>query len=125
MTTVREFVADPVGTYGKWMTLGDDRVRDWLLMSSPWPTVAISAAYVVFCVVAPRLLKGRKFEVQGLVLVYNALVVALNAKIAYELWTHTVGLYSWYCQPVDYSATPAAMTVAKFIWWFYFSKVLG
>ena len=86
-------------TYDWLMSIGDPRVENWFLMSSPWPTVILSASYVYCCkVLGPTLMKDRqpfnnlKIPMQ----IYNLFQVALSAYVVYEAcangWLTT---YSW------------------------------
>ncbi len=105
------------------MSMGDPRVADWPLMHSPIPTVAISTGYVIFSVLAPKILRGRKIPCHYPVLVYNFCLVLLNLYVAVELLYTTRG-YSWICQEVDYSREEFPMRTAAAIWLFYFSKFI-
>lgn len=115
--------------YGGWRYLMDDlsdpRTKDWPLMSSPFPTIAISLSYAYFVkVLGPRLMENRKpFQLRKVLIVYNAIQVVFSAWLFWEAcaagWaTH----YSFRCQPVDYSRSPMAMRMARGCWWYFFSK---
>ncbi|XP_053682256.1 elongation of very long chain fatty acids protein 7 isoform X2 [Sabethes cyaneus] len=115
--------------YGGWRYLMDDlsdpRTKEWPLMSSPFPTIAISLSYAYFVkVLGPRLMENRKpFQLRQVLIVYNAIQVAFSTWLFYEAcmagWmTH----YSFRCQPVDYSRSPQAMRMASGCWWYFFSK---
>ena len=106
------------------MSLNDKRVADWLLMVDPMPTVYISIIYVIFCLVAPRILQGKSFNIDPIVRLYNLSMVILNFYIAYELYASTVGYYYWPCMPVDYSDDPRSLRIASAIWIYYFSKII-
>ncbi|XP_034242770.1 elongation of very long chain fatty acids protein AAEL008004-like [Thrips palmi] len=104
---------------------GDPRVKDWLLMSSPFPTLFICLTYV-YCVksLGPRLMANRKpFDLRNVLIAYNAFQVAFSAWLFYEAcaggW---LAGYSLRCEPVDYSTTPKAMRVTAGCWWYYISK---
>jgi elongation of very long chain fatty acids protein 4 len=103
----------------------DDRVKDWLLMQTPLPTIAISFSYIAFCVIAPRILQGRKvLTAKWPITIYNLICVCLNFYITFELLINTVGHYNWHCQPVDISRNEGPMRIASGVWWFYFSKFI-
>lgn len=66
-----------------------------------------------FQVVGPRLMEDRKpFKLREVLIVYNFLQVVFSTWLFYEAcmagWFTG---YSFTCQPVDYSRTPAAMRV--------------
>lgn len=103
----------------------DPRVKDWFLMSSPFPTLLICLSYAYSMkVLGPKLMENRKpFELKKIIIVYNALQVIFSTWIFYEScmagWlTH----YSFRCQPVDYSTSPQAMRMANGCWYYYMSK---
>ena len=49
-----------IKSYEELWAIRDKRVDDWPLMASPWPTVALSAAYVISAkVIGPALMKNR------------------------------------------------------------------
>jgi hypothetical protein len=62
-------------------------VNDWLLMSSPFPTLAICLSYVYFGkVLGPRIMYSRKpMNLQHVMMVYNFIQVIFNAWLFYEV----------------------------------------
>ncbi|XP_073951558.1 very long chain fatty acid elongase 7-like [Choristoneura fumiferana] len=103
----------------------DQRVKDWPLMSSPFPTLAICLTYVfVVKVAGPKFMENRKpFELQQVLIWYNLI------QVIFSIWLFNESLMSgWFttnsfrCQPVDYSRSPIAMRTANGCWWYYFSK---
>merc|ERR1711881_223219 len=111
------------------MTFADKRVEKWPLMSSPLPTVAISAAYVLMCIYGPRVMEKRSDtlgnNLRPLIVVYNFLIAALNLYMGLELLATSLLLgSSWLCEPVDYSDNPISLRVASVLWWYYFSKLI-
>ena len=83
-----------------------NRVDDWLLMSSPWPTAALCILYYyIIRVAGPRFMKDREpLNIQNLVVVYNLFQTCISAWIFQKtcrFWL--TGKYNWTCQPVDYS----------------------
>ncbi|XP_020808437.1 elongation of very long chain fatty acids protein AAEL008004 [Drosophila serrata] len=115
--------------YDGWRDLmdnkSDPRTRDYPLMSSPFPTIAISLTYAyIVKVLGPKLMENRKpFELRKVLIVYNALQVAFSAWLFYESclggWLNG---YNLRCEPVDYSYSPKAIRTAEGCWWYYFSK---
>ncbi|XP_014210495.1 elongation of very long chain fatty acids protein AAEL008004 [Copidosoma floridanum] len=104
----------------------DKRTTDWLLMSSPFPTLFICLSYVYGVkVLGPRLMENRKpFQFKNVLIVYNSLQVLFSAWLFHEIgmsgWL--TGEYSLRCQPVDYSDRPQVLRMVRVSWWYYFSK---
>jgi len=66
----------------------DDRVADWPLMSAYWPTLALTAAYLIIVYVGPKLMDSRPpFEFRWSLFLYNASLVVLNFHIWSEVRT--------------------------------------
>ncbi|GBP76082.1 Elongation of very long chain fatty acids protein AAEL008004 [Eumeta japonica] len=90
----------------------DPRVKDWAMMSSPWPTVAACVCYA-YCarVLGPHLMRNRKpFEMRTVLVLYNLAQTLFSAWIFYEyLMSGWWGHYDFRCQLVDYSRSPMAM----------------
>ncbi|XP_073818796.1 very long chain fatty acid elongase AAEL008004 isoform X2 [Musca autumnalis] len=106
-------------------THGDPRTKDWPMMSSPFPTLAVCLTYVYLVkVLGPRWMENRKpFRLQNTLIVYNAAQVIFSAWIFYEClmggwWGH----YNFNCQPVEYADTPRVNRMVHACWWYYFSK---
>lgn len=104
----------------------DTRTTDWLLMSSPFPTLFICITYVyVVKTLGPKLMENRKpFQLKNTLVVYNLFQVIFSAWLFYEIgisgWL--TGDYSLRCQPVDYSDRPEVLRMVYASWWYYFSK---
>ncbi|XP_037943320.1 elongation of very long chain fatty acids protein-like [Teleopsis dalmanni] len=94
----------------------DPRTRNWPLMSSPFPTIAISLTYAYFVkVLGPKLMENRKpFQLRKVLIVYNFAQVIFSAWLFYESciggWLNG---YNIRCEPVDYSPSPAALRLNK------------
>lgn len=76
-----------VANLTRFRRFADPRVKDWLLMSSPFPTLFICLTYV-YCVksLGPRLMANRKpFDLRNVLLGYNAFQVAFSAWLFYEV----------------------------------------
>ncbi|XP_013103165.1 elongation of very long chain fatty acids protein AAEL008004 isoform X3 [Stomoxys calcitrans] len=105
---------------------GDPRTKDWPMMSSPFPTLAVCLTYVYLVkVLGPRWMENRKpFRLQNTLIFYNAAQVIFSAWIFYEIgisgWL--TGHYSFRCQPVEYSNNPRVIRMVHACWWYYFSK---
>lgn len=103
----------------------DPRVKDWLMMSSPFPTMALSLCYAIFVKrIGPKLMENRKpFELKKTIIVYNAFQVIFSTWLFYEACvTGWMTTYSYRCQPVDFSMNPMALRMARGCWWYYISK---
>ncbi|XP_011643248.1 elongation of very long chain fatty acids protein AAEL008004-like isoform X2 [Pogonomyrmex barbatus] len=103
----------------------DTRTTNWLLMSSPFPTLFICLSYVyVVKVLGPKLMENRKpFQLKNTLIVYNFFQVIFSAWLFYEcLMGGWWDQYSFRCQPVDYSNSPTAIRMVYASWWYYFSK---
>lgn len=64
-----------------WQDEGDPRVVDKPLMGDgPWTMLVIMSSYVLFVKkIGPRLMKDRDpFQLRGLIIAYNAIMVATN-----------------------------------------------
>lgn len=103
----------------------DPRVKDWPMMSSPFPTLALCIFYVYFSKsLAPKLMENRKpMDLRKILVYYNLFQTIFSAWIFYEYlasgWWNN---YSFKCQPVDYSYSPLAMRMARTCWWYYIAK---
>lgn len=103
----------------------DQRTTNWFMISSPFPTVAICLAYVyVVKVLGPKLMENRKpFQLKKVLIIYNFLQVLFSFWLFWTLaFSGWVNGYSYRCEPVDYSLSPKAITIANCAWWYYFSK---
>jgi len=67
-------------------TYADVRVENWPLVYNPWVVVGIVVAYILMCLLGPRLMASRKpFELKAVLVVYNAAMVILSFHIAKEV----------------------------------------
>jgi anthranilate/para-aminobenzoate synthase component II len=62
-------------------------VNDWLLMSGPFPTLAICLSYAYFVkVLGPRIMASRKpMNLRGVLIVYNFAQVLISAWLFHEV----------------------------------------
>ncbi|KYN10707.1 hypothetical protein ALC57_17314 [Trachymyrmex cornetzi] len=97
----------------------DTRTTNWLLMSSPFPTLFICLSYIYLVkVLGPKLMENRKpFQLKNTLVFYNLFQVIFSAWLFYEClmggwWDH----YSFRCQPVDYSNSPTAIRIGISGW---------
>lgn len=64
----------------------DKRVESWPMMSSPFPTLAISCLYLLFLWAGPRYMQDRQpYTLRKTLIVYNFSMVVLNFYIAKEV----------------------------------------
>ncbi|XP_005725113.1 elongation of very long chain fatty acids protein 4-like [Pundamilia nyererei] len=124
MEVVTHLVNDTVEFY-KWsLTIADKRVQHWPMMSSPFPTLAISCLYLIFLWAGPKYMQDRQpYTLRKTLIVYNFSMVVLNFYIAKELLlaSRAAG-YSYLCQPVNYSNDVNEVRIASALWWYYISK---
>ena len=112
-------------SYDRLLRSGDDRVRDWPLVQSPFPTLALCLTYAfVVKVAGPAFMRHREpVNIRWLMVVYNLAMVLLSSWLFYNLGMHGwFGKYDYRCQPVDYSDSPAAMGMASVAWYYYITK---
>ena len=69
-------------------SLPDPRTKDWFLMQSPWPMLAMFTGYLAMCAVGPRLMRNRQpFELNSVMIVYNLVMVGLSLHMFLEVFT--------------------------------------
>lgn len=104
----------------------DPRVKDWFLMGSYTPTLAITALYVMLVYAGKWWMEKREaYKLKMAVFYYNIGLVILNFYIFYQTLVNTYRAgYSYICQPVVYSNDENEVNIAKALWWFYFSKCI-
>ncbi|XP_060582399.1 elongation of very long chain fatty acids protein 4-like [Ruditapes philippinarum] len=102
----------------------DDRTQDWLLVSSIWPTLAITTTYLAVILGGQRVMRNRQpFQLNNLMMFYNFCLVLLNGYIYFE-FVMTTWLnwdFSKVCMPVEHGKASADRLAAA-CWWFTFSK---
>ena len=116
-----------VESYDKLWSLRDRRVDNWLLMSSPWPTVLLCILYW-YCsiVLGPYLMRNRPaLELKKTIQFYNLIQITGSAYMVYEACaTGWLSHYSWTCQAVELDTHPnsKAMRMASVCWLYYIFK---
>lgn len=116
-----------IDSYNQLLESGDARVKDWPLVQSPFPTMAICLSYAYFVkVIGPNLMKNRKpLDIRLLMVIYNLFMVALSTWLFVQLGRYGwFGKYDYRCQPVDYSDSPNAIAMAKTAWLYYITKFI-
>lgn len=81
----------------------DTRTTDWLLMSSPFPTLFICIGYVyVVKVLGPKIMENRKpFQLKDTLVVYNLFQVIFSAWLFYEVRIRYLLSYNTNCYETD------------------------
>ena len=95
--------------YNDLWSIRDQRVDDWLLMSSIWPTITLSVLYWYFSMVlGPYIMKDRApLELKMPMQIYNVFVTLLSAYMCYEMgMAGWFGHYNWMCQEVEMDPDP-------------------
>lgn len=74
--------------------VSDTRAKDWPLTGSPFPMLTIIASYLYFVkVFGPAYMKDRKpFQINGLIVAYNLLMVVLSA--FFFFYVSTIEMFS-------------------------------
>lgn len=82
----------------------DPRVKDWPMMQSPLPTLALCISYAYFCrSLAPRLMENRKpFDLRRTLIFYNLFQTVFSAWIFYEVSKYLAQRQSQLC-PINIS----------------------
>lgn len=112
--------------YQYYLSIGDPRVENWMMMKSPMKTIGFMFTYLL----ALRLIKEnmankKPFELRAFLIVYNFFQVCGSFYIFVELLTVAyLSNYSLVCQPVDYSTDPLAMRMLSVLWYYYMSKLI-
>ncbi|EEB15719.1 elongation of very long chain fatty acids protein, putative [Pediculus humanus corporis] len=115
--------------YTLFYEVSDPRTSNWILVGSPLPVIALISFYVYFVQkIGIEYMKDKKpYNVDRVIQVYNAVQVILCFWFSVEAFINCygpTGLYSWKCEPVDYSYSPNAMKVARFVYGYYLIKIV-
>ncbi|CAF0858355.1 unnamed protein product [Adineta ricciae] len=112
--------------FGNLPANGDVRVKDWPLMQSVIPTLAITALYVCAIVFGRMWMKTQKpFELRSFMFIYNLIQVVLCTYITLEATYVWIGnRYSFTCEPVDYSRSKDAMRACEVCWLYFMMKII-
>jgi len=108
-------------------SLRDPRLDGYPFMSSPWPTLALCAAYLAFVGVAgPLFMRDRPaYRLKNALVAYNAAQVALSAWLVWGgVRAGWDGTYSFWCQPVDYGSSEKALLMVRVVWVYFFAKLV-
>ncbi|RNA21616.1 elongation of very long chain fatty acids 4 [Brachionus plicatilis] len=115
-----------VDTYEYYMSRGDDRVKNWLGMETPWLTLAILALYILSINGIKKYMSDRKpFELRIFMIVYNFIQVIASFYIFAEVAIVAIkSKYSMTCEPVNYSNNRLAVRMASVLHFYYLMKLV-
>lgn len=107
--------------------VSDPRTKDWFLMGTPWPGIALLGFYLHFVYnLGPRLMANRQpFKLDRTMQIYNIVQVVLSSVLLYRalvlawLWD-----YQFACEPVDFSNDPKALKIAGTVWLYFIVKII-
>ncbi|XP_071439196.1 very long chain fatty acid elongase 7-like, partial [Hetaerina americana] len=105
----------------------DPRTSSWPLLGSPFPALGILTAYLYFVNrIGPSLMANRPaMNLRTVLIIYNIFQVVVSTWLFYEcldgawLWD-----YDLRCQPVDYSASPKALRMARGCYCYFILKII-
>ena len=113
-----------VGIYFVFIRLFSDvRTQYWFLDPTPLITLVFALSYLIMCLRKERIVNwmGKPMKLGRAALVYDIIVAGLNFYIGVGLMYEIFRLkYSWVCNHYDY--TENTLPIAKYLWWFFFSK---
>lgn len=108
------------------VSISDPRVKDWPLMQSYTPTIALTILYIFSVIVGKRVMANRDpIKFKYTLFFYNLGLIILNFHISATLFisAYRAG-YSLQCQSVKYSYDVNEYNIACALWWFYISKLV-
>lgn len=89
--------------------------------------LAIILSYIYFVKVAgPSYMKTRKpFQIEGVIVAYNLLMVVLSSYFFFYggTFTYLSPKFSWICEPIDYSLEPDSLELIRLGWWYLILKI--
>ncbi|ESP03632.1 hypothetical protein LOTGIDRAFT_199086, partial [Lottia gigantea] len=118
-----------VEQYHKDKKTADPRSRYWLLLEDdPRPVWILTAAYILFVLLGPKIMKNRPpFKLQWFLILYNLGLVILSVymflEIILSIWDAG---YDLICAKYNKDSRSGAkeLRVAKVMWWYFFSKAI-
>ena len=67
-------------------TFSDPRVKDWFLMSSPWPCLTIIFLYYILIKIGPLIMTNRKpMELRNVLVFYNVFMVMMTGYCGFQV----------------------------------------
>uniref|UniRef100_T1IMY2 Elongation of very long chain fatty acids protein n=1 Tax=Strigamia maritima TaxID=126957 RepID=T1IMY2_STRMM len=105
---------------------GDQRVQDWPLMRTPWPSCVITCVYFILVHWGRKLMKNRPaYNLKSILIPYNIAMMSQSAYIFKEILMSAYhSNFSLTCEPLEKVFTPQAMRIASASWWFFISKIV-
>lgn len=111
-----------------WFPEWDSRTRGWALIGNPIPLVVICVLYVfVVKVWGPKWMADKKpFELRGLMVAYNFILVVLNAFFVWVFIRHgyIAKGYSILAPAVDFNTDEVSMHFVRLTWWYYVLRLV-
>ncbi|XP_063230381.1 very long chain fatty acid elongase AAEL008004-like [Bacillus rossius redtenbacheri] len=106
--------------------LADARSKDWPLVGSPWPVLAITLAYTHFCLrLGPRLMRDRQpFDVDRLIVAFDLFQILACGWMTVQGFYYFPGRYKFFCEPIDYSNEEYSLYAVHLAWLYYMLKIL-
>ncbi|XP_072940389.1 very long chain fatty acid elongase 1-like [Epargyreus clarus] len=107
--------------------LPDPRTRSWPFVVKPPVGIAILVLYAVLVLKwGPKWMKNRQpFNLDKILIVYNIVQILACAYIFIEMLVYAWATeYQWVCEPLDFSETPKALNVARFVYHYHLTKYL-
>lgn len=107
--------------------LADPRTKNYFMISTPWPCIALLGFYVYFIYdLGPRFMARRQpFQLNRILQIYDFSQIVINAYIFYKaLMLGWLRDYSFFCEPVDYSYSPRAIEITRTVWIYFMIKIL-
>jgi elongation of very long chain fatty acids protein 7 len=119
-----EYNMSVINTYHQIMDLRDPRSDGWFLMSSIWPTLALSSVYYLIVLkLGPWFMSNRAaFNLRTVLLIYNLMQIFINTFLVYKAGHLWLWHYDWTCQPVDYTNSALGLEALDVTYWYYISK---
>ncbi|XP_047354517.1 elongation of very long chain fatty acids protein 1-like [Vespa velutina] len=108
------------------ITIGDPRVKDWILFN-PWLIIFIIFSYLYFIFVCgPRFMKNRKpYSLKTFIRCYDIFQIVINYYIVHKLlsagWFTTIPLH---CIPMKYGTDPDSIKLLHSCWWGFLTKLI-
>ncbi|OWF36045.1 elongation of very long chain fatty acids protein 2-like [Mizuhopecten yessoensis] len=110
----------------------DPRTRYWLLLDdNPLHVWILTALYVAFVLIGPKVMKNRKpFNLQKFMVVYNFGLVFVSLYLMIEIIAsaYDIGYFNedpWCCKyNRDTQNNPKELRIATVFWWYFLSKLL-
>ncbi|KAK3930582.1 Elongation of very long chain fatty acids protein 7 [Frankliniella fusca] len=108
--------------------LGNPYIRDWYLMSSPFPGIAIIGLYLWFVKdYGPKMMQNRPaYDLKRVIQVYNLIQVLVSGYTCYKLMKHAwFSRYNWRCQPTIFELDdPEDYIVASMVHLYHLTKIV-